>query len=210
VLVIGFGKTGAGVLRQLQLGKLIATAVAIAMLPLPGQKHAQAQEVMPKLELGLQFALLGLDGVNLVLPDATQLGFGGRITWNLNHRYSVESEVNFFPNGRLERGRRTQALFGMKMSARIENAGVFLKIRPGLIHFDGAATPVGRGSFNATNFALDLGAGLEFYLSRHTMVRFDFGDTIIRLSGINCPFPGCSRNDISNNFQFNAGIGWRF
>jgi hypothetical protein len=171
---------------------------------------AQAQEVTPKLELGLQFALLGLDGVKPVLPDATQPGFGGRITWNLNHRYSIESEVNFFPNGRLERGRGTQALFGMKMSARIENAGVFLKIRPGLIHFDAAATPGGGGSFNATNFALDLGAGLEFYPSRHTMVRFDFGDTIIRLGGINCPFPGCSHNDISNNFQFNAGIGWRF
>ena len=99
----------------------------------------------------------------------------------------------------------------MKMSARVENAGVFLKIRPGFMRFD-AAAPVlaGRESFNATNFALDLGAGLEFYLSRHMMMRFDFGDTIIRLGGINCPLPGCSGADISNNFQFNAGIGWRF
>ena len=99
----------------------------------------------------------------------------------------------------------------MKMSARVDNAGVFLKIRPGLIHFYQAAPILaGRGSFNAANFALDLGAGLEFYLSRRTMMRFDFGDTIIRMGGINCPFQGCSGADISNNFQFNAGIGWRF
>jgi hypothetical protein len=191
--------------------KLMTIVVAIALLSLLGSIRAQAQDETPKLELGLQFALLGLDGAQPVLPGATEPGFGGRLTWNLNHRYSVESEVNFFPNDRHERGRRTQTLFGMKMSARIDNAGVFLKVRPGLIHFDPAAPSlVSLGSFNSTNFALDLGAGLEFYLSRHTMARFDFGDTIIRLGGINCPSPGCSRNDISNNFQFNAGIGWRF
>ena len=193
------------------LRKLLTNAVAIALLFLLGSIRAQAQDETPKLELGLQFALLGLDGAQPVLPGATEPGFGGRVTWNLNHRYSVESEVNFFSKDRLERGRRTQALFGMKMSARIENAGVFLKVRPGLIYFDPAAPSlVGRGSFNATNFALDLGVGLEFYLSHHTMVRFDFGDTIIRLGGINCLFPNCSRSDISNNFQFNAGLGWRF
>jgi hypothetical protein len=93
----------------------------------------------------------------------------------------------------------------------LKNAGVFLKIRPGLIHFDQAAPVLaGRGSFNATNFALDLGAGLEFYLSRRTMMRFDFGDTIIRLGGINCLFPGCLGADITHNFQFNAGIRLRF
>jgi hypothetical protein len=68
------------------------------------------------------------------------------------------------------------------MFARIENAGVFLKVRPGLIHFDQAAPSlVGRDTFNATNFALDLGAGLEFYPSRHMMAPCNFGDTIIRL-----------------------------
>jgi hypothetical protein len=105
------------------------------------------------------------------------------------------------------------ALFGLKMSARVDNAGVFLKIRPGFIHFEQAgATPtlVDRGSFNTKNFALDLGGGLEFYPSRHTMLRFDLGDTIIRLSGITCPVPGCSRGDISNNFQFGLGVGLRF
>lgn len=195
------------------LRKLITAAVVIALHSLLGPMEAQAQVETPKLELGLQYAQLGLDGVKPVLPRATESGFGGRITWNLNHRYSVEGEVNFFPSDRPERGRGTQALFGLKMSARIENAGVFLKIRPGLIHFDQAAatsTLIGRGSFNATSFTLDLGGGLEFYPSHHTMVRFDFGDTIIRLGGINCPSTDCSRNDISNNFQFNVGIGWRF
>jgi hypothetical protein len=42
------------------------------------------------------------------------------------------------------------------------------------------------------------------------MMRFDFGDTIIRLGGINCLFPGCLGADITHNFQFNAGIRLRF
>lgn len=187
--------------------------IVLASLLLLSHPRVMAQDETPKLELGAQFSLLGLDGVKPVLPGTTDLGFGGRITWNLNHRCSVESEVNIFPKSQLERGRRTLALFGMKMSARVENAGVFLKIRPGFIHFEQAgATPplVDRGSFNTKNFALDLGGGLEFYPSRHTMLRFDFGDTIIRLSGITCPVTGCSSGDISNNFQFSLGVGLRF
>jgi Outer membrane protein beta-barrel domain len=199
----------------MSLKKLMPNIVIIALMfhVSSTQGHAQAKTETPKIELGLQITMVNLGGVKPVLPGSTNPGFGGRITWNLNHRYSVESEVNFFPRDLFERGRRTQALFGMKMSARVENAGIFLKIRPGFIHFDQAAaiaTLVDRGSFNAMNFALDLGAGVEFYPSRHTILRFDFGDTVIRLSGINCPFPGCSRTNYSHNFQFNAGIGLRF
>ncbi len=186
---------------------------ALASLLLLGNLRVMAQDETPKLELGARFALLGLDGVKPALPGTTDLGFGGRITWNLNYRYSVESEVSFFPKDQLERGRRILGLFGLKMSARVDNAGVFLKIRPGFISFKQAGwtpTLVDISSFNTKNFALDLGGGLEFYPSRHTMFRFDFGDTIIRLGGITCPVTNCSRSDISNNFQFGLGVGLRF
>jgi len=62
------------------LRKLMTTAIAIALLSLLGAARAQAQHETPKLELGLQLALLGLDGAQPVLPGATEPGFGGGIT----------------------------------------------------------------------------------------------------------------------------------
>ena len=129
-------------MQLLPLRNVLMVGIALASLLLLSHLRVMAQDETPKLELGVRFALLGLDGVKPVLPGTTDPGVGGRITWNLNYRYSVESEVSFFPKDQLERGCRTLALFGLKMSARIENAGVFFKIRPGFIHFKQAgATP---------------------------------------------------------------------
>lgn len=178
--------------------------------------QAQAQSETPRIEFGAQLALIGLDSVRPALSDVTAVGVGGRITVNLNHRYALEGEANYFPQDRRERSRQTQALFGLKTTWRIENAGVFLKFRPGLLHSRVAQTvvcvtapclPLVR---TRNDFALDVGAGLEFYSSRHTMVRFDFGDTIIRYDKLACVGSGCPRSATTHNFQFNAGFGWRF
>lgn len=173
----------------------------------------QAQSELPKVETSATLSVLNVDGSPPVLAGSTDLGVGGRLTINLNHRYSVEAEYNLFPQDRAQQGRRTQGLFGLKIGGRVSNAGAFLKFRPGFVHFSQAEPVpplVGRGVFSKTNFALDLGGGFEFYTSRRGLVRFDFGDTMIRISNIRCPFLGCSSNDITHNFQFTVGLGVRF
>lgn len=205
---------------QKRLIVIITTAALWFLLAVP---NAQSQSETPKIEIGVQFAALGLDSVKrqvsagsaelTILRESTDPGFGFRMTRNVNHRVSAEGEINFFPQDRFGRGQRTEGLFGVKLSARVENAGVFIKLRPGFVHFGQASSlalsPNG-SIFNDTNFAVDLGGGFEYYPSRHTMVRLDLGETVIRLSGIRCSLAGCPSAVITHNFQFNLGVGVRF
>jgi hypothetical protein len=160
-------------------------------------------------------------------------GVGGRITFNFNDHVAVEGEINFFPKdlsgmpslGLPRRvsasGQQTQGLFGLKAGIRSSRAGVFGKVRPGYMRFGQARNP-GRISFECdalvfpprfgcwladgrTAFALDFGGVAEFYPSRHTIVRFDLGDTVVNFRG---NFEG--RRLTTHNLQFNAGVGFRF
>jgi hypothetical protein len=82
----------------MSLKKLMPNIVIIALMfhVSSTQGHAQAKTETPKIELGLQFAMVNLGGVKPVLPGSTNPGFGGRITWNLNHRYSGRKRSEFF------------------------------------------------------------------------------------------------------------------
>ncbi len=61
--------------------------------------------------------------------------------------------------------------------------------------------------------ALDVEGIVEYYPSRRTFVRFDFGDTIMRFGGTTFRFasgPRSLRLGTSHNFQLSAGVGLRF
>jgi outer membrane protein with beta-barrel domain len=157
-------------------------------------------------------------------------GVGGRITFNFNKHVAVEGEFNFFPKDLLGApnppqrrrislsGQQTQGLFGLKAGIRSSRAGIFGKVRPGYMRFwqahEGivciAVFPAPFGCELArrgrTGFALDLGGVVEFYPSRHTVVRFDLGDTVINFQG---PFFE-GRSLTTHSLQFNAGVGFRF
>ncbi len=75
----------------------------------------------------------------------------------------------------------------------------------------------------ATYFAADLGAVLEFYPSKRIVTRFEAGDTLIKYGRRNGNFfgfdpatgnttliPFTTRSETRHNFQFVAGVGWRF
>lgn len=78
-----------------------------------------------------------------------------------------------------------------------------------------------------THFTADVGGVLEFYPSRRLVVRFDAGDTIIRYGArdifgppvVVVPSPGGPVHtpsiikapaEFGHNFQFSAGVGFRF
>ncbi len=77
-----------------------------------------------------------------------------------------------------------------------------------------------------TNFAGDVGGVIEFYPTKKLITRFDFGDTIVRLKSSVIEFPGFVTTSggttttviqrftlpatTRHNFQFSAGIGFRF
>jgi hypothetical protein len=169
----------------------------------------------------------------------TEAGFGGRFTYNLTEHFALEAEGNFFPHDRRQfisgrsGGRILQGQFGAKVGKRFESFGIFAKARPGVVSFsrtvrldgfdtedfDGIQISFPRISLERRNyFSLDLGGVLEFYPSRRIVTRLDAGDTLIRYSSTTLPAPGVFGMgetfqvpaETRHNFQFSAGIGFRF
>lgn len=168
-------------------------------------------------------------------------GFGARIGYNFTENVALEAEGNFFPREReFGGGRRSQALFGVKAGKRFEQVGLFVKARPGFVRFSEgdlsrprpgiacpAVIPAPAGCFEAvpqTHFAFDVGGVLEYYPSRRTLIRFDAGDTIIRLGEHRVPVVldpdsgspptmvvvGVAPSETTHNFQGSIGFGIRF
>lgn len=211
--------------QQVIIGTVL---IALSLFLNSGEARAQSDE-LPKFEIGGHFTSLTLDAA------ATEPGLGVRFTYNVTPHIALEAEGNLLPHDAHDRsfrngGRAVEGLFGVKIGKRYEHFGIFAKARPGLISFtrgrfdvvpnnDGSAFPFDFRTERLTHFAFDVGGVLEFYPTRRIVTRFDAGDTIIRygdttLTTITGPplvlrpvtFPG----EMKHNFQFSAGVGWRF
>jgi hypothetical protein len=163
-----------------------------------GAQQAKPSEELLRYEVGVDFSSLTR------YAGATDAGFGGRFTYNINRHIALEAAGYFFPgkcatcNGELT-GHITEGLFGIKAGQRFKKFGIFGKARPGLINFSkGYADifPTG-GSFSLTggsgpfpfifrerghtDFAADLGGVLEIYPKKRFLLRFDAGATFDRV-----------------------------
>ncbi len=196
-----------------------------------GETRAQ-QEDVPKIEVGVAFSSFTLS------PPAVkrEVGAGGRIIYNFTDHIAFEAEGNYFPSGSTRGvapgGSVLQAQFGIKAGRRWEKFGVFAKARPGFVSFDGTYTPrlIGTQIINGvpfpvfdftdisrtTHFSTDIGGVIEVYPARRVVARFDAGDTIIRYGprndldfAQNPPFFRTPAR-VTHNFQFSAGVGFRF
>ena len=163
----------------------------------------------------------------------TQTGFGGRLTYNVTSGFALEVQSDFYPrevrqftnNGRAG-GRILQGQAGVKAGKRFERFGIFGKARPGIVSFsevvkvDDLDPTFGFPIFRTDRknyFSMDVGGVLEFYPSPRIVTRFDGGDTMIRYGAAELPlsiFPAVSNFQMPpqtmHNFQFSAGVGWRF
>jgi hypothetical protein len=192
---------------------MIAAVCVVALLSAP-VRSAQAQTHTPKFEVGGQFSLLSFDPFTSDGRRREEYGGGGRFTFNFWKYIAAEAQLDYFPQTDSIRigivnvplfGSKTLGVFGAKAGARGKRFGVFGKARPGFIHFSSvpgvACISAPCPQHAKTNFAFDVGAVLEYYPSRRTVVRFDADDTIIhyqRYVGTN------------HNAQISAGVGVRF
>lgn len=210
--------------------KPVLLALAASLLFLLSLREGHAQSDTSKFEVGIHFT-------SLTKPDIeeyrTEPGIGGRFTYNLTDYLGLEAEGDLFPNKCTtctgeNRGRITEALFGVKAGKRFRRFGLFGKGRPGLVSFSNGrfvetVLPGPIPTFalitqgGVTNFAFDIGGVLEVYPSRRMLVRFDSGSTIIRYgSQRTSAVSGRIRAEVitdkhtTGNFQFSAGIGFRF
>ncbi|PYS47315.1 MAG: hypothetical protein DMF68_16355 [Acidobacteria bacterium] len=215
--------------------------LAVTMPLLVNSQASAQQDETKKFEVGAQFSMLGIaDEFDEGFGTRAEPGVGGRFTFNLTEKLSLEAETNFFPrNDRATAfrsgGRAVESFFGVKFGKRFQKFGVFAKARPGLISFSQGLTvltPTGTttGSFpifnlrfeRLTHFAFDLGGVVEFYPSRRIFFRLDAGDTVIRYgqttmndftlssSGSLVSTPISVPGDTRHNFQLSTGVGFRF
>ena len=131
-------------------------------------------------------------------------------------------------------GNILQALGGVKIGKRFEKWGIFGKGRAGVVSFSqghgewvvtnpGSTFPFDFRLNRTNNFAGDIGGIIEFYPSRRLVTRFEAGDTMIHYKERQTNFivfdpitsapslvPFRISSETRHNFQFVAGIGWRF
>lgn len=194
---------------------------------LAGVTGAAAQTDVSRFEAGGQVSVLRVSDAG-----STSTGIGGRITFNVSRWAALEAEGSYFPQddfvlpGGTVSGfrvryyrKRTDGFFGAKLGYRGDRFGVFAKVRPGFTVLSQRSGPdmcegtlcplvlLVRPEYR-TEFAMDLGAVVEFYPSRRVVARFDLGDTVIRhrSSAPPCWAAQCT----SNNVASRIGIGFRF
>jgi hypothetical protein len=188
----------------------------------------------PKYEVAAEFAATNRDDFS---GSKSDMGFGGRFTFNVNKYFALESAAYFFPAdcfSCVNNGRAIQAVGGGKVGKRFQSWGIFAKARPGVVSFSrgqfnvvptnqGGQFPFQFQSSRLTSFATDVGGVLEFYPSKRIVTRFDAGDTMIHfsrqtrnalafdpLTNTYTLFPIPTPARTSHNFQFTASVGFRF
>lgn len=187
----------------------IALLISFNALHIQAQTNKQDDQNTPRLEFGGQLYYVGAGDVN----DA---GAGGRFTYNLNRYFAIDTEVNASLNvGDESIGVNGALVFaGVKVGRRFNEVGIFAKARPGFTtSFTRQTGPGFFDSERVTKPALDLGVVLEYYPSKHSVVRFDasdvmigFGDDLIR--EVRCPCP--RRIGTKNSLYLSIGYGFRF
>lgn len=179
--------------------------------------HERAPEPR-RFEAGAQYSLFSSNrGFQEIVRDES--GAGGWGTWNFNKYFALDACSTFFP--RLihvadfqQGGRMFQALAGVRAGVRRGRFGVFGKFRPGIQRYS-ETTPNTVTFRHApfTDIALDAGGIIEFYGARHSVFRFDAGNTNIHyrardivVTGGTLHAPGFTNNAI----QMSMGFGFRF
>lgn len=195
---------------------------------------AQSQDV-PKYEIGGEF--ITLERESLFGGQKTEPGVGVRFTYNINANIAIEAAGYLFPDrcfNCTQNGRMSEVVAGVKAGKRFEKWGIFAKARPGVVSFSqgeanivaftpGGVVPVQIDVQRSTSFATDFGGVLEFYPSRKIVTRFDVGDTLIHFKSRTINFlqvnpltnevtlvPFLQPARTTHNFQFSAGVGFRF
>jgi hypothetical protein len=175
-------------------------------------------------QVGIQYSLQSLERSFDIVRDES--GVGGWFTYDLRKGFALDASANYFPRklhaaGFQEGGQMIQAVAGLRWGIRRDRWGVFAKFRPGVQVYTLASGFDFRQLFDPhqplptlTNLAFDEGGIFEVYTSKHTMLRFDAGNTVIHFRQRNFlddngnPFkvPGFSEPSI----QLTAGFGFRF
>ena len=215
----------------------IVAFIFLAALNTPAQ--ATSEEELPKFEVGIHFTSItkpSFDNGSTEPGIGGRFTFNLNRSVALEAVGNFFPHSCSFCGGNLgdNSGIIKQGLFGVKAGKRFEKWGIFAKARPGVVTFGqgetiytingtGPSASVHVVRTGASHFATDLGGILEFYATKHLVTRLEGGDTLIHYGSRQTNFlsfdpttfaptlvPFTTRSETRHNFQFSAGVGWRF
>lgn len=200
-------------------------------------RQQQTSDKKRRFEVGVQFTSLMRSGDGDRSGFGARIGYDFATFKQGKYVATAEAELNFLPGNRFvgfspiaigsrRDGRVFQGFFGPKFGRKFNKFGVFGKVRPGFVEYSrGKQSISGTTTFPELsddpeiNAALDVGGVLEFYPTKRITTRFDAGDTIVRFGRRNATgfdffnqqfIPVVFSSEIKHNFQFSAGVGFRF
>jgi hypothetical protein len=182
----------------------------------------RAQDIYTRTEIGAEFSIIrqsppGDGGKNYP-------GFGGRFDWNLTRRLAIESQVDFFPehSGSVlykQGGQTLQAVAGLRAKViQMRRLSVFGLVRPGIFHFTDVlyynsdlTTTTGVKPFNY--FVLNIGGGVEYYLSNRWVLGADIEGDPYRVANATYSFSGGGTGfaigKIEDTTRLSFGVAYR-
>jgi len=182
-----------------------------------------AQDAYTRLEFGAQYSTIELTSPS----GATQAsGFGGRFDWNFNRRLALESQIDFWPENSeplfgVQGGQTLQAVFGLRAKVvQTKRLAIFGLIRPGILHFTDVLDFQGANSSGfisytrpETHFVLNLGGGVEYFLTPRWVLRADIEGNPYHIQNENIPLEGGGTEfvtgKINDTTRFSVGVAYR-
>jgi len=168
-------------------------------------KEARGQIVLQysgpaRYELGAQFTAVAPGGP----VDAGNIGPGLHFGYNYNRFLSLESDLNGY--------HPVTFLVGPRIGYTWQDVGLYLKVRPGLIHFtsDEAIPSVEK---HPTHFAFDTGIVLARYFESGVYLRLDAGRIFVDYGGGSYTDPVTKQMyhlGVPGGFLGSVGIGARW
>lgn len=190
---------------------LMIGLVCIAVLPAANAQITLSYPGIPRFDAGVQFT-----GIQLTGPvTAGDLGVGLHFGYNFNSYLSFESNVNAFhlaTSGQQDL-HTAEAFFGPRIGYTSREAGIYVKVLPGFIHFPRASDQTTTPLNPSTHFALDTGVVVLRYFPNHVYIRFDGGATIINYGSGSFVDPASGQRvslGIRGAPAFSLGVGVHF
>jgi hypothetical protein len=182
----------------------------------------RAQDNYSRFELGAQYSTIRQ--TNSDFQGTNFSGVGARFDWNLTRRLAFESQVDFFPENSqplllVQGGQTVQAVFGIRAKViQTRHLSVFGLVRPGLLHFSGVEVLSGQASSSyvdqpANYFVLNLGGGIEYYLSPRWVLRTDIEGNPYRVPAFISSYSGGGTavlpGKINDTTRLSFGVAYR-
>lgn len=172
-----------------------------------------------RFTLGEQLPVLSMPHA---IETTTDAGFGANFEFHFSPRLSLLSEFDYWPQNHLQSaqdGGTSLAFFsGLKANfIQGRRFAVYGVAQPGIVSFSNVPVHFGTFGFEnhrKTHFALNLGGGLEYYVSPRTLVRFSLSTPLVEVHSrtvheTDHTFGVISPGRIRPALQASVGVGYR-